>query len=177
MGEMEKVIYSIQEASERLDISYRSLHYWEEKLELNISRDGAGNRIYSEDDIELLERVKELKIKGMSMDGIKALLREKGVLPEPIPKNVIVVDERALELKAYIMNEIRDIFAQELQQTNYNLSLIMNNIESIVRENQELKEVIDNLQRASEEHYSKIDNQITAWRAKKPWYKKILNKK
>ena len=46
MGEMPKVYYSIQEVSQRLDLTHRSLHYWEEKLEINIERDKSGNRIY-----------------------------------------------------------------------------------------------------------------------------------
>lgn len=177
MEEMKEILYSIQEVSERLDISYRQLHYWEEKLELQITRDNSGNRQYSENDIELLERVKELKIRGMSMDGIKALLREKGILPEPVPKNVIIVDDKAMELKSYILNEIRDVFAQELQQTNHNLCLTLEKIETVLKENQELKDEICKLQKQGEDHYNKIDSQITAWRNKKPWYKKIFFKK
>ena len=171
-----EIYYSIQEASERLDLSYRSLHYWEEKLELDILRDNAGNRIYREEDIELLENIKELKSRGMLMDGIKAFLREKGVLPEPIPKNVIVVDERAMELKKYILDEMRTVFAEELQQSSYNISLALEKIDSVLKENIELREEISALKKQGEEHYSKIDSQLTAWRSKQPWYKNLFKK-
>lgn len=166
---MDEITYTINEVAERLGVTYRSLHYWEEKLALQINRDGAGNRVYREDDVELLEKVKELKLKGMVLDGIKALFKEKGILDHHENANLVIVDEKSLELKEYLLNEIREVFIQELQLTNIKL-------DQVLKDNEGLREEICKLQRQSMEHYNKIDAQLTAWRNRQPWYKKIFKK-
>lgn len=165
---MDEITYSINEVAERLDVTYRSLHYWEDKLNLQINRDGAGNRRYTESDIEILEKIKELKLKGMALDGIKALFAEKGILQQPENANLIIVDEKSLEMKEYILDEIREVIKSEIKETNEKL-------DQVLKENQDLREELRKMQRESADHYSKIDVQLQAWRDKQqPWYKKIL---
>jgi DNA-binding transcriptional MerR regulator len=171
---MEEITYSINEVSERLGVSYRSLHYWEEKLVIPINRDGTGNRVYSESDFDLLAKVKELKLKGMSLDGIKELFQEKGLLQKSIDAPLIVVDERSMELKDYILGEIREVVSQELANTNSKLDQIIQDNQTLRQDNDSLREELRKLQRQSEDHYSKIDSQLSAWRSKKPWYKSIF---
>jgi Predicted transcriptional regulators len=174
---MDEISYSIKEVSERIGETYRSLHYWQEKLELQINRDGAGNRIYYENDIEILEKVKELKLKGMSLDGIKALFQEKGLIQKTETKNLIVVDEKSLELKEYLFNEIKEAIAQELQNTNNKLDQILQDNHELRQSNEELREELRKLQRQSDEHYNKIDTLLTTWRNKQPWYKTLFKSK
>lgn len=173
---MDEVTYSIKEVAERIKESYRALHYWEEKLDLQINRDGAGNRVYAESDIELLEKVKELKLKGMALDGIKALFQEKGLLQQSNNNNLIVIDERTMELKEYLLDEIRQAFADELQNTNNKLDKVLQGNEALLQVNSELRDELSKIQRQSDDHFKKIDTQLTAWKNKKPWYKKIIKR-
>ncbi|MCT4584101.1 MAG: MerR family transcriptional regulator [Peptostreptococcaceae bacterium] len=170
---MEELFYTIKEVSERLGVSYRTLHYYEQKFELEINRDGSGNRNYSEYDVELLEKIVDLKTKGLKLDAIKELLKEKGIL-KPNENNVVVVDEKSLDIKDFLISEIKSTIVQELkhhyQETN-------NKLDDLSKENELLHEEIRNLQRQSENHYNKIDQKLTSWREnQQPWYKACFNK-
>lgn len=166
--------YSIAEASERLKVSYRTLHYYESKFGLFIERDGAGNRVYSEYNIELLEKIIELKGKGLTLDGIKNLLLDKGII-DPENEDIVVIDEKVMDAKEFLINEIRDSIAKQIQ---LELRDTKDKLDEIIQENEELRNEIKELKYASEKHYKLIDEKITSWRESKdrPWYKNIFNK-
>lgn len=175
---MNGIIYSISEASERLgNISYRTLHYYEQKVGLKINRDGSGNRIYTERDIDLFDKIIELKKKGMSLDGIRAIFQEKGFVEPEENKNIVVMDEKAFEMKELFIEEIRIAVAEQMKEE---LLFTNNKIDQIMAENIELKEEINKLLRQNDEHYNKIDQQLTAWRENNsqdkhiPWYKRLF---
>lgn len=174
---MDEITYTIAEASERLGLTYRSLHYYEDKLNLRINRDPSGNRFYSENDIAILERVVDLKQKGMTLDGIKKILEESGVVSKADNSALIIMDENTLLFKDYILNEIRDTIATELQATNEKLDDTMSKLDQVLQDNQDLKEEIRIMNKQTGDHYSKIDQQLTAWRNKQPWYKSLFTKK
>lgn len=71
---MHKVRYMISEASKLIDVEQHTLRYWEEELELNISRNEMGHRYYKKEDIELLKAIKILKEKGYQLRAIKMLI-------------------------------------------------------------------------------------------------------
>jgi MerR family transcriptional regulator, light-induced transcriptional regulator len=71
---MEEVRYMISEASKRIDVEAHVLRYWEEELELPISRNEMGQRYYKETDIELLKKIKHLKEQGFQLKAVKMLL-------------------------------------------------------------------------------------------------------
>lgn len=156
--------YTISETAVRLgNISHRTLHYYEDELGLKINRDGSGNRVYSEDDIYIFETAFELKKKGVTMKGIKAFFQEKNILPPEEYKNIVVIDEKAIEIKNFLVSEIRQAvslqFKEEMAETNLKL-------EQVLEANRELQEIIEKMQINSNDHYSKIDEQLTAWREK-----------
>lgn len=177
---MNEIKYTIAEASERLGgISYRTLHYYEQKIGLKINRDNMGNRIYSEYDIELFENIISLKKKGMTLDGIKTLFQEKGILPAEESKNIVVIDEKAFEMKELLLKEIKSAVAEQISDS---LNDTYNKLEQLVSENAELREELRKLQHQVDDHYNKIDRQLTTWREEKnkdknkPWYKKLFSK-
>jgi DNA-binding transcriptional MerR regulator len=173
------ILYSISEASERLGLTYRTLHYYEQKLGVHISRDGAGNRIYTEENILVLEKVLELKKKGVSLDGIKAMLEENGLLEASENNKLIVMDENTLQLRDYFISEFRQMLIEERQELAQEFKQQMdvviqeikeqskNEIEILTQHNSELKEEIEKIVRSSEDHYKKIDDKLTAWRENK----------
>ncbi len=164
----ESLTYSIAEVSERLKLSYRTLHYYEQYFNIPVNRDPGGNRLYSEENIDVLEKIVDLKLKDMSLKGIKKLLRDNKLLPLA-DTDMIVVDDNAMEFKEYILNEIKDLIKDELADTS-------DRLDRVLQENEELREELRKLSRQSEEHYIKIDSQINLWRNKQPWYKKLFKK-
>ncbi len=66
--------YMISDASKRLEVEPHVLRYWEEELKMEISRDDMGRRCYSEQDIRVLECVKELKQNGFQLKAIKLMM-------------------------------------------------------------------------------------------------------
>ncbi|MDF2538933.1 MAG: hypothetical protein K0S76_1954 [Herbinix sp.] len=71
---MDEVRYMISEASKKIDVQNHVLRYWEDELELPVSRNELGHRYYRETDIELLKTVKQLKEQGFQLKAIKLLL-------------------------------------------------------------------------------------------------------
>ena len=162
--------YTIAEVSERFGATYRTLHYYESKLGLKIYRNSSGDRIYYESDVELFETIFDLKGKGMTLDGIRKLLLEKGVVKSDPGSNIVVIDEKTMELKDLLLDAVSERITQELKTTN-------DKLDQVLKENEDLKETLRQMQRQSDEHYNKIDEQITSWRNKKPWFKNIFRKK
>ena len=183
----EIIVYTIAEAAERLSqthqqpVTHRTLHYYESKFNLPINRDGAGNRIYTEHDLDLFDKIIDLKKKGMTLDGIKTLFEEKGILEHTESTNVIVLDEKAMEAKDIILNEIRSSIAkqirEEFKETHEKMDQISEKLDQALNDNEALRETIRTMQRQSEDHYKKVDQQLTAWRNNRPWYQKLFGKK
>lgn len=63
--------YSISEAADMVEVETHVLRYWEEELDINIKRNDMGHRCYEEKDIKILQRVKNLKDKGIQLKAIK----------------------------------------------------------------------------------------------------------
>lgn len=166
---MGEITYSIAEVSERLNLSYRTLHYYEQFFGIPVKRDDAGNRKYTEENIAVFELIIDLKQKEMSLRGIKKMLQERNILPKTNPDVPVVVNEKTIELKEYIISEMKMMFLEVLDETNAR-------IDKLIIENEELREELRKLSRQSEEHFSKIDKQISEWRNRQPWYKKLFRK-
>ncbi|MBD5429061.1 MerR family transcriptional regulator [Lactobacillus sp.] len=68
--------YSIKECSQRTNLSPYTLRYYEkEGLIINIKRDKLGQRIYNDQDIELIKSIDCLKKAGMSIKKIKSYMK------------------------------------------------------------------------------------------------------
>ena len=70
MGEKE---YSVSEAVRLVGVESHVLRYWEEELHIPVGRSAQGHRMYSERDIELFRRTKELKDCGIQLKAIRLL--------------------------------------------------------------------------------------------------------
>lgn len=71
---MENKRYIISEASQKTGLEPHVLRYWEDELGLEIERNELGHRYYSEEQINLLCRVKEMKNRGFQLKAIKSEL-------------------------------------------------------------------------------------------------------
>lgn len=77
---MEKTVYYISEAAQKVQVESHVLRYWEEELELPIPRNEMGHRCYSREMIEQLQEIKALKEQGLQLKAIKAII-ERGKNP------------------------------------------------------------------------------------------------
>lgn len=66
--------YSIIEMSELLDLSQSAIRKYESDYNLRIKRNELGNRTYSEEDLEIYRKIKELKIQGHNIHTIRRIL-------------------------------------------------------------------------------------------------------
>jgi len=71
--EIEKLYYSIGEVSEIVDQEPHVLRYWEQEFEiLGPQKNRAGRRVYTEEDIETVKRIRHLlKEKKYTIDGAR----------------------------------------------------------------------------------------------------------
>ena len=71
---MDDSIYVISQVVEKTNIKSHTIRYWEEELDLTINRNNMGHRCYSEENIKLFLKIKELKDLGYQLKAIKLLL-------------------------------------------------------------------------------------------------------
>ena len=72
---MNEIIYMISDAAKKVDVEAHVLRYWEEELELPIQRNEMGHRYYTEENIERLKKIKEMKDNGFQLKAIKMVLK------------------------------------------------------------------------------------------------------
>ncbi|HIG75957.1 MAG TPA: MerR family transcriptional regulator [Bacteroidetes bacterium] len=79
-----KLYYTIREVAERTDLEPHVLRYWESQFELlHPKKNRAGNRVYTEKDVELVERIRDLtKRDKYTIDGARQVLEREARLDE-----------------------------------------------------------------------------------------------
>jgi len=77
---IKKLYYSISEVSKLTEIEQYVLRYWETEFEqLKPQKNRAGNRIYTNKDIQLILYIKELlREKKYTIEGAKKILEDSG---------------------------------------------------------------------------------------------------
>jgi DNA-binding transcriptional MerR regulator len=78
-SEIEKLYYSIGEVSDIVDHEPHVLRYWEEEFDvLDPRKNRAGRRVYTEEDIETVERIRRLlKDEKYTIEGARQVI-ERG---------------------------------------------------------------------------------------------------
>lgn len=71
---MKEEYYLIKEAAAKVGVESHVLRYWEEELKMEIHRNEMGHRYYTEKDIEILSKVRDLKNKGLQLKAIRNYL-------------------------------------------------------------------------------------------------------
>ena len=81
---MKEEYYMIKEAAAKVGVESHVLRYWEEELKMEIHRNEMGHRYYTEKDIEILSKVRDLKNKGLQLKAIRNYLemRKKQIARE-----------------------------------------------------------------------------------------------
>lgn len=74
---MSQEYYLIKEAAAKVGVESHVLRYWEEELKMDIHRNAMGHRYYTEKDIEVLSKVKDLKGRGLQLKAIRDYLEKR----------------------------------------------------------------------------------------------------
>jgi len=101
---IKKLYYSISEVSKITDIEQYVLRYWETEFEqLKPQKNRAGNRIYTNKDIQLIMYIKELlRDKKYTIEGAKKILEDfthskaapiSGTAKQPVVEEIELQDE------------------------------------------------------------------------------------
>ncbi|NLM49118.1 MAG: MerR family transcriptional regulator [Epulopiscium sp.] len=192
---MEEKRYTISEASDLLELESHVLRYWEEELNLNIPRNEMGHRYYTKKEMDIFEKIKELKGRGLQLKAIKSVLddlneKEENYSLKLAESNAINIanpnDERVKKFQMMLRNlfkealvEYNRLFKEELKEDlkrdlREEISCQIRSIEL----SHELKE---------KERYRKLDEAIrevqnmrkesaVAVTVKKPWYKQVFGR-
>jgi DNA-binding transcriptional MerR regulator len=110
-----KLYYSSSEVSEMLELEPSVLRFWEgEFSQLRPKRNRAGNRMYREKDIKLIQEIKRLtRDEGYTIAGAKKKLQESShkpvqeVIEKPIPESMT-----ESEYLSWVRSELLDIRAR-----------------------------------------------------------------
>ena len=98
-----KLYHSISEVAEMTDLKPHVLRYWETEFEqLQPKKNRAGNRIYTQRDIDLIKRIQYLlKEERYTLDGARqALLRDDQIADTP-------ATDQLLQLRAFLEDVLR----------------------------------------------------------------------
>ena len=101
-----KLYYSIREVSERTGLKAHVLRYWETEFEqLRPKKNRAGNRAYTERDIELVEQIQHLlRDQKYTIEGARqALGRGEGSGAASVPR------ETLQDLRAFLTDVLQRI--------------------------------------------------------------------
>jgi len=171
-------IYSIGKVCELLNIEIFNLRYIEKTTGLEIKRNNAGERIYSQTDLETLKFIIKLKSQGLNYKAIKKVLEHKEKIVTDSIENedgesLIIQNGKSQKF----MSMIKDTIDKSIEsKVNSKLERITSSIETLVKQNQELKQ---SLEIEQEKHFNELDRKLTKWRENqeeknKPWFKKIF---
>jgi DNA-binding transcriptional MerR regulator len=97
---MKKLYYSIGEVSQITDVKPHVLRYWESLFkELRPSKNKAGKRVYTENDMDTILKLKDLiKDQKFSTAGAKKAIRDKST-----------VETEASGLPVHVQRELKEI--------------------------------------------------------------------
>jgi len=94
--------YAIGEISRMVDLSQRTIRYYEEiGLLHSVRRIENGKRVYTDDDVRRLKFINRLKVLGLSlaeMVELEKIYRKQRNNREILPKLLQILDERAVQI-------------------------------------------------------------------------------
>jgi len=107
---MEKLYYSIGEVSDKVGHEPHVLRYWEQEFDiLSPRKNRAGRRVYTDDDIETVERIRYLlKDEKYTIEGARQAIRRKEAEKDPRAQ----IRNDLLELRSFLVS-VRDALDKE----------------------------------------------------------------
>lgn len=108
---MKKLYYTIGEVSDITEVEAHVLRYWETIFkELSPKKNKAGNRVYKEDDIETILKLKELiQEKKYSTEGAKKALKRERQGSDGKPEVPVSVQKDLKEIRLFLKKLLKKL--------------------------------------------------------------------
>lgn len=108
---MKKLYYTIGEVSDITEVEAHVLRYWETIFkQLSPKKNKAGNRVYKEEDIETILKLKELiQEKKYSTEGAKKALKREKQGSNGKPKVPVAVQKDLKEVKLFLKKLLKKL--------------------------------------------------------------------
>lgn len=155
MKEPVQLCYTISEAAKLMNVEPHVLRYWEDELNLNISRNSMGHRIYTDDDLKTFKSIQHLKANHISLKDIRTQLPVSeavstgAMIPSANgavkkPDNLGAVDKMT-QFKSILTNIIKDAMSENSKEMSDHISSrvsdnVRKEIDFLVRQQEEAEE-------------------------------------
>ncbi len=176
---------SITDLSRKLGVADHTLRYYEREFNLNIPRDSRGRRYYTENGINIMHQIKNMRDEGLSIKEIKKSFNSGYITDDLLPVVADSQESRLIEaeqsidfsklvddFKNYLTINIKDEITASKEQI----------LKEMLKTKLELGACMENNSRKVEmrleKHFNDVDNAIGIWRKKKKssLLKRIFNK-
>lgn len=168
--------YSIKEVSKKINIPTGTIRQWEKDLNglLVIPRTKQGARFFTENEINLLKKIKEMREQNVSKDMIRSLLQKHFASSSEPPSETVEtglsvpdVDSTEEELQPQLSEadvySIMDMYKQDIvneikQELTYNQQQITENLKSEIASSSlhSIKEISKSIQRANDKRKGEL---------------------
>ncbi len=157
---MREIRYMISDAAKMVDVEAHVLRYWEDELDLEVSRNEMGHRYYTEEDVTRFKYIKELKSQGFQLKAIKMLLTENADLKQPM--KVIEAQPQVNDKMEQFQTILGNIVSHALKENNSELGKEVSQCvsENILKEMDYLFRMQDEKE---EERFKKFDETIRTY--------------
>lgn len=175
---MKEKRYTISEAAKMLEVENHVLRYWEEELNLAVPRNELGHRYYREEEIQLLNCIKELKKKGFQLKAVKEVLPDLEEGKEEEDKKVVPIHKENRRGELSLVESASETAVKTREEKMQEFEMIMGKIiGKALRENardmsdamgdritgrvlEEVDELFEEKEEREEERYRKLDEAI-----------------
>ncbi|BBQ01285.1 MerR family transcriptional regulator (plasmid) [Burkholderia sp. SFA1] len=137
MSTIKPALLTIRDAAERLQVTPRTLKYYEERGLVTPTRSEGRYRLYSEQDLELFARILRLRSLGFSLQGIVEILK----------RPMETLGEGRTAFSASSLREIEQALAQQLDAVDARIAAVRRELKEAQAVRNELAHDLDYLRR------------------------------
>lgn len=101
-------LFTIQQISQKCDVPKSTLRFWEKRLNplFASTRSPGGQRRYSQEHVDLIERIKQLKATGLKLDEMRQALEQTIIPPGSAATAVVGLDRLADRVAGLVKEEV-----------------------------------------------------------------------
>jgi MerR family transcriptional regulator, repressor of the yfmOP operon len=131
------ILLTVRDAAERLNVTPRTLKYYEERGLVTPSRSEGRYRLYDETDLERFERILRMRALGFSLAGITEMLKR--------PLENVEDGRRGYSTES--LRDIRDSLAQQIESLDARIESVRRELKEVQKLKAELSNDLDYVQR------------------------------
>jgi DNA-binding transcriptional MerR regulator len=159
MSSTKPALLTIRDAAERLQVTPRTLKYYEERGLVTPNRSEGRYRLYSEQDLEKFERILRLRSLGFSLQGIVEMLK----------RPMETLGEGRTGYSASSLREIEQALSQQIEGMDARIAAVRRELKEAQAVRTELASDLDYLRRriAGESKETLLEERLAARRQRK----------